>query len=577
MWSHERRHLTTTDYDFELPRMHLPLLALAFVALLVTAYRLYGRWLARQFRLDDARPTPAHESRDDHDYIPTRPFYLFGQHFSAIAAAGPIAGPIIACQAFGWLPCLLWIALGVVLIGAVHDFAALTASVRHGGQSIAEIVREHLGRRAGAAMMAFIWIALVYVIVAFADITAGTFVTQPEEMAGAAVTFHPGGAVAAASVFYLLLALLMGAVERFLRPPLWLTTVVFVPATFAVVWLGTRLSTLFLLDARVWGLIILFYCFVASLIPVSVLLQPRGYLGGFILYFALTLGVIGIFFGGYSIEQPLFKSWDVGGMTGTLFPFLFVTIACGACSGFHGLVCSGTTSKQIDRESHIRGVGYGGMLAEGFVALIALVTIMIVAPADASGLKPGTIYGNGIGRFMTILLGEERLNFAITFGAMAFSTFVFDTLDVSTRLGRYIVQELFDWRGRAGAVAGTLITVAVPVYFISFAPDGSWVKFWTLFGASNQLLAALTLLAISVWLYQSRERVAFTLLPMAFVLVITLWALARLTAANLVASRGADVEFVNAIASAALLLLALYLMFRAVVAVRSRRPVVVGG
>lgn len=551
--------------------MNLTLLAVAFVVLLAAAYHLYGRWIAAQFRLSDRNITPAHRLRDGVDFVPVRPFYLFGQHFAAIAAAGPIAGPIIACQAFGWLPCLLWIALGVVLIGAVHDFAALTASVRHGAQSIAEIVREHLGRRAGMAMMAFVWIALVYVIVAFADITAGSFVTRTEELAAAEVTFHPGGAVAAAAILYLLLAVVMGMVQRWLNPPLWLITILFVPATFGMVWLGTKISTAFLLEARTWGLLILVYCAIASVVPVWSLLQPRGYLGGFVLYFALALGVIGVFFGGYDIQQPAFKSWDVGGMTGTLFPFLFVTIACGACSGFHGLVCSGTTSKQLDRESHVRPVGYGGMLAEGFVALIALVTVMIVSQEDLIGLRPGTIYGNGIGSFLTLLIGEQNRNFAITFGAMAFSTFVFDTLDVCTRLGRYIIQELFGWRTKRGAVVGTLITIAVPFYFISFAPEGSWVRFWTLFGASNQLLAALTLLTVTVWLYGARERISFTLAPMAFVLVITLWALAKLTVANFEASRGFDVELINGIAAAVLILLALYLLARAAARLRGER------
>jgi carbon starvation protein len=548
--------------------MQLTILAIAFLALLVLAYHFYGRWVAKQFVLDDARATPANQINDGVDFVPTKPFYLFGQHFSAIAAAGPIAGPIIACQTFGWLPCLLWIAIGVVLIGAVHDFTALAASVRHGARSIADIVREHMGNGAGVAMMAFIWIALVYVIVAFADITAGSFVGKIEELEGTAVAFSPGGAVAFASIAYLLLAIVMGLVQRFFNPPLWLLTVIFVPLTFVAVWAGTQFSTIFLLDAKSWAVLILAYCFVGSLVPVWALLQPRGYLGGFILYFALALGVVGVFFGGYEIQQAPFKSWDVGGMTGTLFPFLFVTIACGACSGFHGLVCSGTTSKQVDRESHIRPVGYGGMLAEGFVALIALVTVMIVSDGAMKGLKPGTIYGNGIGEFMTLLIGEKHRNFAITFGAMAFSTFVFDTLDVSTRLGRYIVQELMRIPGRIGAFLGTFITVAVPLYFVSFAKEGSWVKFWTLFGASNQLLAALTLLAISIWLYQRRQRIAFTLLPMLFVLSITLWALFRLTVANFDASEGVDVELMNAIAAGSLIVLALYLVARALLIVR---------
>ncbi|HEY0143769.1 MAG TPA: carbon starvation CstA family protein [Thermoanaerobaculia bacterium] len=554
--------------------MQLTLIAIVFLALIAGAYWLYGSWIARLMGLDAAASTPAHEKNDGNDFVPTKPFYLFGQHFAAIAAAGPIAGPIIACQAFGWLPCLLWIGLGVVLIGAVHDFMALAASVRHGARSIADITREHLGARAGVAMMAFIWLALVYVIVAFADITASSFVTGGEELAGAATTFHAGGAVAAASIFYLLLAVVMGFVQRFLNPPLWLLTAIFVPATFVVVWAGTTVSTHFVMGAKWWALLILVYCCIASMVPVWSLLQPRGYLGGFVLYAALALGIIGIFFGGYSIQQPAFKTWNTGDMTGLLFPFLFVTIACGACSGFHGLVCSGTTSKQIDRETHIKAVGYGGMLAEAFVALIAMVTVMIVAQGDLKGLKPGTIYGNGIGNFLTLIIGEQYRNFAITFGAMAFSTFVFDTVDVSTRLGRYIVQELFRWPTRLGAWVGTLMTVALPAYFVAFAPPGTWVKFWTLFGASNQLLAALTLLAITVWLHQRRQKIAFTLVPMLFVLVTTLYALVRLTIANFKVAANDGVAMVNGITCAALIALAIYLVIRAIARLRAERPAV---
>lgn len=551
--------------------MSLPLLAVAFLVLVVTAYRLYGGWVARQLAVTDERATPAHTLKDGIDFVPTRRFYLFAQHFSAIAAAGPIAGPILACQTWGWLPSLLWISLGVVLIGAVHDFSSLAVSVRHGARSIADIAREHLGPRAGIAMMAFIWIALLYVIVAFADITAASFTSTTEELEGVAVAFNPGGAVAASAVMYLLLAMVMGLVQRLWNPPLWLVTIVFVPATLALSWFATHISTLLLLDAKTWGLLILAYCAFASLVPVWALLQPRGYLGGFILYLALALGVVGVFFGGYDIKAEVFKSWDLGGMTGTLFPFLFVTIACGACSGFHGLVCSGTTSKQVDRESHMQSVGYGAMLAEGFVALIALVTVMIMVPEDIKGLKPGTIYGNGIGQFLTLIIGREHLPFAITFGAMAFSTFVFDTLDVCTRLGRYILQELFHWSSRMGATVATALTIGIPVFFIATAREGSWIKFWTLFGASNQLLAALTLLLITVWLYRARKRIWFTLLPMLFVLTITLWSLGGLTIANLQAANGVGVELINAVAAGVLILLALFLAMTALLKVRGEK------
>ena len=547
----------------------LTLLAIVFLVWLVFGYFAYGRWIAKQFELDDSRETPANKINDGDDFIPTKPFYLFGQHFSAIAAAGPIAGPIIACQAFGWLPCLLWIAFGVVLIGAVHDFSTLASSVRHNASSIAEITKEKLGTGAGRAMMAFIWIALIYVIVAFTDITAGTFVSGTEELQGA--SFNAGGAVAFASVAYLGLSIVLGLVERFLKPPLWLSTVIFVPATFALSYLGTKFSTVFLFEHTSWGVLILVYCIVASLVPVWALLQPRGYLGGFVLYTAIAIGIVGIFFGGYEIQQPSFKSWDIGGMTGMLFPFLFVTIACGACSGFHGLVCSGTTSKQIDKESHTKAVGYGAMLAEGFVAFIALVTIMIVASETVKGISPGKIYGNGIGEFLTILIGKENLPFAVTFGAMAFSTFVFDTLDVSLRLGRYIVQELFGLKGKLGAITGTLATIVVPFICVLIAPKGSWNDFWTLFGASNQLLAALTLLSITAWLYQARQRIAFTLLPMLFVLAITLSALASLVVGNLRAANGFDIKFVNGLASLVLIVLSIYLVITALIKLRGEK------
>ncbi len=506
--------------------MSLPLIASVTLLVLGLGYRIYGRFLAAQYRLDDERQTPAVTVNDGVDFVPTEPFYLLGQHFSAIAAAGPIAGPILACTQFGWLPCLLWIGFGVVFIGAVHDFSSLIASVRHEGNSIAEIVRENLGRRAWLAIMTFIWLALIYVIVAFTDITASTFVSGGEDLEGVTFHFNAGGAVAAASVMYLALAMLMGVVERWLNPPLWLLTLIFVPATLGVVWLGTQCSTMLVYSAKTWGLVILAYCLVGSLTPVWALLQPRGYLGGFVLYLALFVGVVGIFFGHYEIKQEAFKTWHAPGMNGALFPFLFVTIACGACSGFHGLVCSGTTSKQIRRESDCQPIGYGAMLLEAFVALIALATVMIVDTSSLAGKAPGAIYGEGLGRFLTLMIGEQHLAFATTFGAMAFSTFVFDTLDVSTRLGRYILQELFGWTSPAGALLATAATVALPAFFVATAGEGSYRVFWTLFGTSNQLLAALTLLAISVWLRRNGRRNWFTLAPMCFVMIITLWSLA---------------------------------------------------
>jgi len=524
-------------------------------------YQAYGKFVERRLAPDDARVTPAVAREDGSDFVPTGRFYLFAQHLSAIAAAGPIAGPILAARDFGWLPCLLWILFGVVLIGAVHDFSTLFASVRHGACSIAEIAREELGAPAGRALMAFIFIALAYVIVAFADITASSFAAGTEELAAAGVTFHAGGAVALASVLYLGLSLVLGLVQRFLKPPLWLVSVIFVPLTLLMVWLGTQFSGALLFPQKTWGLLILGYCVLAAVAPVWLLLQPRGYLGGFVLFTAVAAGLCGVLFGGYEIQQPAFKGFAVPDKAlGSLFPFLFVTIACGACSGFHGLVCSGTTSKQVAQESHTRFVGYGAMLAEGLLAFLALATLMIASDEELAGKAPAAIYGQGLGRFLTLFVGQGNLVFATTFGAMAFSTFVFDTLDVCTRLGRYLAQELFGWRGRGGAVFGTLLTMAGPAWILSNSAPGSYLTFWTLFGASNQMLAALSLFAIAVWLRRARRPSAFVFVPMLFVLTMTSWALVRMVWHNFTLVGETGGALANALAGSCLLLLAAFLV-----------------
>jgi len=549
-------------------------IAIVTMVVLFLGYRFYSRFLVRQYNLDDARKTPAVERDDGVDYVPTPRFYLFGQHFSAIAAAGPIAGPILACLSFGWLPCLLWIGLGVVFIGAVHDFSALVASVRHGGASVAELMRAHVGKRAWLAMMAFIWLALIYVLVAFADITANTFVGRTEELAGDAQPFNAGGAVAFASVMYLALSIVMGLVQRKWRPRLWVLTTIFVPATLAAVWLGTQLSTLLIFSSGTWGMLIMSYCFVAALLPVWLLLQPRGYLGGFVLYMALAVGLVGIFFGGLPVLQPAFKAWNGPRLTDALFPFLFVTIACGACSGFHGLVCSGTTSKQIEKESHCRSVGYGAMLLEAFVAVIALATVLFIPPDAIAGRGPGRIYGDGIGQFMTVLVGEENRMFAATFGAMAFSTFIFDTIDVATRLGRYILQELFRATSFVASIMATLATVAIPALLLTGAGPAvpgqrpTYMLYWTLFGTANQLLAALTLLGITVWLHRAGKRIWFTLAPCIFVAVITVWSLFLQVLAAVKAPLGLNATSMNGLVGALLFVLAVFLALQSAKAVK---------
>lgn len=542
--------------------MSLSLLAFIFLGLIIFGYYSYGAFIAKQFELNDKKPTPSELFCDGNDFVPTKKPYLFAQHFSSISAAGPIAGPIIACTIWGYGPCLLWILLGVIFIGAVHDFTSLIASVRHKAVSIAEITKEHMGTKAGVALMLFMWLALIYVIVAFTDITAHSFIGQSEELENVKGQFNPGGAVALAAVLYLSLSLLMGMFERLFIPPLALTTVIFVPLAFISIFIGSEFSTLLVMDLKIWCVLILAYCFIASLMPVWLLLQPRGYLGGYFLYSVIAIGIIGIFFGDFSIQQEAFiapLSSTSEHLLSSMFPFLFVTIACGACSGFHGLVCSGTTSKQIAKESHTHLIGYGAMLCEALIAFIALVTVIIFAPLDIEGLKPGAIYGKGIGEFLSVVIGGQYLWLAKTFGAVAFSTFVFDTLDVATRLGRYLLQELFSWKGKLSAFVCTLLTVGIPLIFVLLAKEGSYMQFWTLFGASNQLLAALTLLSITIWLYHSKRNYLFTLLPMLFILLTTMWALADLAIMNF----GKDSSLfsrLNGLVSLLLLGLALYLV-----------------
>ena len=517
--------------------------------------------------------------RDGVDYEPTSKFYLLGQHFSAIAAAGPIAGPIIACQQWGWLPCIFWLLFGAILIGGVHDFAVLVASLRHKATSIAELVRENVGKTAWIGMMIFTWVSLIYVVIAFADITARTFIGRSEDLPGGAGTLNKGGAVAAASAIYLGLAFLMGVLQRKARTPLWLLTLVFVPATLVAVWAGTRIDTLLNFSGKTWDLVILGYCFVASLLPVWLLLQPRGYLGGFVLYIAIAVGLVGIFGGGFSIQQDAYKGFDFvarskeGLPTGTfpLFPFLFVTIACGACSGFHSLVSSGTTSKQIAKEPDARLVGYGGMLLETFVALIALSTILIVAKGTGG---PGQVYGEGMGKYLCVLIGEDHLAFAKTFGMMVFSTFVFDTIDVATRLGRYILQELMRWQGTAARVVATLATVLPPALILGFSPTepAPYLRFWNLFGASNQLLAALALLIVAVWLIRSGKRAWHVMVPMFFLLAVALVALFFQAKTALKAGAEDCVVLGTSIALVALSAIIVFESFRAIARSRAKPP-----
>ena len=502
----------------------IAIVVLVSIVVLAAGYFAYGRVVTRWLRLDDSRPSPACEMRDGVDYVPAKASLLLGQHFSAIAAAGPIVGPILAGIWFGWLPALLWILLGAIFIGGVHDFSSLVASVRHRAASIGEIVKRYMSRTSQILFLIFVWLALVYVIIAFTDITAQTFTSVMAESA-----FGPG--VAVSSFLYLFLGLLMGVALFKMNMGLGRATAIFLPLVLLVIWLGTRLpqpvvTALLGVHVKQWEIILLAYCFVASLIPIWLLLQPRGYLGGWFLYLTMAVALFGALFGGFRIEYPAFNVEGLRSLANgrSLIPILFITVACGACSGFHGIVASGTTSKQISRESDTRVVGYGSMILEGLVAVLALATVMLIPKGDAA-LKadPNIIYGTGLANYLK-LVGVD-FNLALAFALLAFSTFVYDTLDVCTRLARYILQELFGWRSWPGRVAATFITLFLPAAFLMLAREKAYLVAWPIFGTSNQLLASLTLLAVSVWLIKTGRNALFTLIPMAFMLVMTLWSL----------------------------------------------------
>ncbi|MCK6546150.1 carbon starvation protein A [Myxococcota bacterium] len=528
--------------------MPVALVFVVVLALFTAAFFAYGKLLAKRYSLDPHAETPARAHEDGVDFVPTPKLYLLSQHFSAISAAGPIVGPIAAAIYFGWVPAILWIVLGCIFIGAMHDFAALVGSVRHHARSIAEIVREHMSKRAGVLFLAFVYLALIYIIVAFTDVTARAFVDDLELPSGAVVK---GGGVATASLLYLVLGVLLGVALR-MKMPLWLATVIFVPAVGFVIWLGQHYPIELpaiggLTPVLTWDYLILVYCAIASVIPVWALLQPRGYLGGYFLYGMIIASFIGILLGGMNVQYPAFLGYEHA-KVGPMFPILFVTIACGACSGFHGIVCSGTTSKQLDRETDAHVVGYGGMLLEGVVAVIALITVMVLAPGSKEAAEgPNLIFARGIGNFLGVLGIDPT--FAVSFGLLAFATFVYDTLDVATRLGRHIVQELTGLRGKGQAMAATLVTLALPALFMSSKltdaagnPIPAWRVFWGVFGTSNQLLAALTLLGLTVWLVRTGRRTAAWMagVPMVFMLCMTMWSLFIMLSRWFAAARWSD-------------------------------------
>ncbi len=495
----------------------MSLLIVILIALIAFAISLkvYGGYLAKLVGLDNKNKTPAHTMTDEVDYVPAKAPVLMGHHFASIAGGGPILGPIQA-SVFGWIPCFLWIVLGSIFIGGVHDFMALISSVRHKGKTVGEVIGVNVGKSAKTLFLIFVWLALVLVIAVFAILVANTFAANPS--------------VATASILFMVIAIGMGFALYRKGVSLSIVTIIGVILLFISIWIGLRAP--FALGAKTWIYLLLIYVFFASSMPVWILLQPRDYLSSFLLYTALGGAAIGIFIGAPKLQLAAYTSFHQP--VGYLFPMLFVIIACGAISGFHSLCSSGTTSKQLNKETDAQVIGYGAMLLEGLLAVIALGTAAILTKAGlADGLAnwggPVGVFAHGMGSFLANLgIAEET---GIAFGALTVSAFLLTTLDTATRLGRYALEELT--AGWAPALSNRFVATIITVVFGgALALTGTWSAIWPVFGASNQLLAGLALLGATAWLAHLGKKYSVTIYPMVFMIIVTVVALITMVFQN---------------------------------------------
>ena len=445
------------------------LLLVGSMVIFFVAYVTYGSWLCKKWGVDPTRKTPAERLCDNVDYMPTRPAVLMGHHFSSIAGAGPIVGPITAAV-FGWVPVMLWILIGSIFFGGVHDFGALYSSIRFDGKTIGQIIDATLGKSGKFLFSIFAYVTLLVVAIALGNM----------------YPLH--------------------------------------------------------LSKNVWVCVLMVYIFVASIAPVWILLQPRDYLNSFLLYACIAFALVGIAIYQPSMQLPAFTTFDPSGKgTNPMFPMLFVTVACGAISGFHSLVSSGTTSKQLDSEGNAKLIGYGSMLLEGVLAVVAVVAVGYVGGDKLTELLknggPVNVFADGVGTFMTKL--GFSFGVAKGFVALTISAFAMTTLDTATRLGRFIFQELFTKVDpKTGEAQGNVLTnpfvaTLITVVLSGYMSLGSYLTIWPIFGAANQLLAALSLLAVGVWLKSVGRDNLMVLIPMAFMFCVTLVALAQIIFANM--------------------------------------------
>jgi carbon starvation protein len=514
--------------------MNSLVLLIGGIVLFLAAYICYGGYLAKKWGLSNNRKTPAHNHPENtSDYCPTDVRVLFGHHFSSIAGAGPITGPILAAV-FGWIPVYLWIVLGSIFIGGVHDFGSLAASLDNDGKSIGEIIKTNVSTRAQKIFNWYAWATITLVVAAFTDICAKTFTYDP------AVGDMTGAQAGTASIIFIGLAFLFGFARNRLHAPLGISTLLGVILVACAIVLGYYCPIL-KFNLTTWRIILIVYIFAASVLPVWLLLQPRDYLCSFLLYAMMAGAIIGIFVKRPAVNMAGFTSFTVNGQW--LFPVLFVTVACGAISGFHSLISSGTTSKQLEKERpDAQIIGYGAMLVEGLLAIVALIVVAYVSKdgqtfaSDGSKLgTPAVVFANGVAEFMHTF--GIPLQVGKVFVTLAYSAFALTSLDTATRIGRYLLQELSGGKNAKGIAAkacsnmyvATIITVAASIVFLL----AGYVKIWPIFGSANQLLAALALLAITAWMLKKGKKSLETIIPQIFMFAVTFTALILLIIKNL--------------------------------------------
>ena len=547
------------------------LLLLASACFLV-GYFLYAKMIERKLGVDPSIPTPAHTKKDGVDFIPAHPTVLFGHHFAAIAGAGPIVGPVLAAE-FGWGSVALWIILGCIFIGAAHDMISLFLSIRHGGESIGTVIGTILGKPGKILFLLFSWSALVLVVSEFTRQIAGTFVDDP--------------AIATASLLFIAEAILFGlCVNKWKMSVLW-SSLIFVPVMFAFVWVGN----VYPLDLvklcgwstetvrMVWTIVLLVYCFFAATCPVWILLQPRDYLNAYLLYAMMALGFLGVFIAHPTLQLDAFTGLVGEGRFGPqlLFPLLFVTVACGACSGFHALVASGTSAKQLDSEKGVRPVAYGGMLLEGVLAIIALIGVAgafasqqeyveAIKAKEPVQMFASTVAAMCVKLFSAIGLEQELgKRIAESFMLLSVSACLMPSVDAGPRAARFRWQELV---GKPTEGSGVPKKVAYNMYFGTFfvvalaaalllGASNTAKQLWTIFASANQLLAALTLLSATLWFVKNKKPAWITGFPMVFMLGVSSLALGTLCWKSFT---GETIDWVKGGATGFLLTLAIVLV-----------------